>query len=91
MHPLLSDPWVAAEIEAAVAPFVGRLPASEVAWMREQLAEVLASDEAAARLLRGAHPRAGDASGEVVAPVALDEPEGEDGERPASRAGSGRS
>lgn len=65
MHPLLDDPWIAAQIEAAVAPYVGRLSAGEVAFMRDQLAETLASDERAARLLRRARPVAVNESGEV--------------------------
>lgn len=60
----LDDPWIAAQIDAAVAPYVNRLPAHEVAWMREQLAEVLLHDEEAIRLLRRAHPREVDESGE---------------------------
>jgi hypothetical protein len=65
VHPLLADPWVAAQVEAAVAPYLGRLPAGEVAWMRDQLAETLATDEKAARLLRRAKPPVIDQSGEV--------------------------
>ncbi|WP_437679390.1 hypothetical protein [Sorangium sp. So ce131] len=61
---LLDDPWIAAQVDAAVAPYVNRLPAHEVAWMREQLAEVLQHDEEAMRLLRRAHPREVDESGE---------------------------
>ncbi|WP_437579144.1 hypothetical protein [Sorangium sp. So ce887] len=60
----LDDPWIAAQVDAAVAPYVGRLPAQEVAWMREQLAEVLLHDEEAIRLLRRAQPREVDESGE---------------------------
>ena len=65
MHPLLADPWIAAQVDAAVAPYVGRLPDDEVAWMREQLAETLASDEHAAKLLRRARPVIVDRSGAV--------------------------
>jgi len=65
MHPLLADPWIAAQVEAAVAPYVGRLPAGELAWMREQLAETLATDERAAHLLKRARPVTVDESGEV--------------------------
>ena len=65
MHPLLADPWIAAQVDAAVAPYVGRLPAAEVAWMRDQLAETLASDERAAKLLRRARPTVVEQSGEV--------------------------
>lgn len=61
---LLDDPWIAAQVDAAVAPYVGRLPAHEIAWMREQLAEVLLHDEEASRLLRRAHPREVEESGE---------------------------
>ncbi len=70
MHALLADPWVAAEIDAALEPYAGRLPPEELAWMRDQLAETLASDGAAARLLRRAHPRVVDESGEV--PIGAD-------------------
>jgi hypothetical protein len=65
MHPLLADPWIAAQVEAAVAPYVGRLPASQLSWMRDQLAETLATDERGARLLRRARPVTVDESGEV--------------------------
>ena len=74
MHPLLADPWVAAQVDAAVAPYIGRLPAGEVAWMRDQLAETLSTDDRAAKLLRRAKPMVVDRSGEVrrggeVAPI----------------------
>lgn len=65
MHPLLDDPWIAAQIEAVVAPYVSRLSAGEVAFMRDQLAETLASDERAARLLRRGRPVMVNESGEV--------------------------
>lgn len=65
MHPLLADPWIAAKIEAAVAPYAGRLPPEELAWMRDQLAETLSSDERAAKLLRRVRPPELLESGEV--------------------------
>jgi hypothetical protein len=65
MHPLLADPWIAARVDAAVAPYVGRLSAGEIAWMREQLAETLSADPAAAKLLHRAKPAEIDESGEV--------------------------
>ena len=65
MHPLLADPWIAAQIEAAVAPYVGRLPENEVAWMREQLADTLATDERAVKLAGRARPAQVEQSGEV--------------------------
>ncbi len=65
MHPLLEDPWIAAQIEAAIAPYAGRLSEEELAWMRDQLAETMASDEKAALLLRRARPVMISESGEV--------------------------
>jgi hypothetical protein len=60
----LDDPWIAAQVDAALSPYIGRLPAHEVAWMREQLVEVLQHDEAAVRLVRRAQTRQVDQSGE---------------------------
>jgi hypothetical protein len=65
VHPLLADPWISAQVDAAVAPYVGRLPAREVAWMRDQLAETLASDPRAAKLLHRSRPTIVEESGEV--------------------------
>jgi hypothetical protein len=66
MQLLASDPWIAAQIDEVVAPYVGRLPARDVAWIRDQLAETLIADEHAARLLKAAHPRDNvDESGEI--------------------------
>lgn len=65
MRLLLSDPWIAAQIDEIVAPYVGRLPARDVAWIREQLADTLAADDRAAALLNAALPRVVDESGEV--------------------------
>jgi hypothetical protein len=66
VHPLLSDPWIAAQVDAAVAPYRRRLPPSEVEWMRDQLAETLSSDERAQKLLRRVRAGVVDESGEVV-------------------------
>ena len=66
VHPLLSDPWIASQVDAAVEPYLRRLPPSEVDWMRDQLAETLASDERAQKLLRRVRAAVGDKSGEVV-------------------------
>jgi hypothetical protein len=66
VHPLLADPWIAERVEAAVAPYAGRLSPGEISWMRDQLAEVLASDEKAKQLLRRARPVVVEQSGEVV-------------------------
>ena len=61
----LEDPWIAARIEAAVAPYVGRVSAEELAWMKEQMAASLVEHEKAAKLLRRARPAVVDESGEV--------------------------
>jgi hypothetical protein len=74
MHHLLSDPWVAAQIDAAVAPFRGRLPAAELEFVREQLAEILDSDERASRLLARVRPRSVEESGETLLGGAVDGP-----------------
>jgi len=63
MHTLLDDPWVAAQVDAAIAPYVGKLSETDLAWMRDQLAETLAEDAYAASLVRRAHPRVSDQSG----------------------------
>lgn len=59
---------MAAEIDRALAPYAGRLRPSELAWMRDQMAETLATDAHAARALRDARPRVVERSGDV--PVA---------------------
>jgi hypothetical protein len=59
------DPWLTEQIDAAVAPYQGRLSEREIAWMRQQLAEVLAGDANASKLARRARPITVDESGEV--------------------------
>lgn len=72
MQGLSADAWIQAQIDAAVAPYVGRLPAAEIAWMRERLAETLATEPRAKDLAARARPRpVVDESGEVrVGPAA---------------------
>ncbi|MDI1444409.1 hypothetical protein [Polyangium sp. 6x1] len=65
MHPLLANPWVAARIDAAVAPYRGLLPSEDLDFLRDELAEGLATDEHAARVLRRAAPRHVEESGEA--------------------------
>jgi hypothetical protein len=65
MHPLLEDPWIAARIDEALAPYAGRLAEGEIAWMRDQLAETLVADDHAARLAHRARPVQVERSGEV--------------------------
>lgn len=54
----VDHPWVQAELDAAIAPYKGRIPDEELAWMREQLASALAMETRGADLLRRAVPRA---------------------------------
>jgi hypothetical protein len=65
MHPLLADPWVAARIDAAVSPYRALLSKDDLAFLREELAERLSSDERAALELRRARPRHVEQSGEA--------------------------
>lgn len=56
--------YAEAEIDAALAPYQGRLSADELAWMRATLATGIAGG-AMARLARAAYPREVDESGEI--------------------------
>jgi hypothetical protein len=74
MHRLLADPWVASQIDAAVAPYRRVWTEEEVAIFREQMAETLATNPAAIAALRDAHPGIVDESGEArVVPDDRDE------------------
>jgi hypothetical protein len=79
MHPLLKDPWVAAQIDAATAPYRRLWTEDELQAFREQMAETLASHPEAARLLRLAHPGLVDQSAEV--PIDDDAASGVNGRR----------
>lgn len=74
MHGLDTDPWIEAQIDAAVAPYAGRLPAEEIAWMRERLAEALATERLGQELVRRARPRVVERSGEVATGGAAEAP-----------------
>lgn len=65
MHPLLADAWVAAQIDAAVAPYRDIWPAEAVAAFREEMALTLATHPAARRLLAEARPQQVEPSGEM--------------------------
>lgn len=65
MHPLLADPWVAAQIDAAVAPYRKLWPPEAIEAFREEMATTLATHPTAARLLKEVRPTAVDPSGEV--------------------------
>ena len=75
MHVLLDDPWIKARIEAAVAPYRNLVSPDDLAFMRDELAEMLVRDERAARMLRRARPREDiDASGEAFIGGLVDAP-----------------
>lgn len=69
MHPLLSDPWVAAEIDAALEPHRHALTPEQIEAFREKMAWTFANHPAAQRILERHRPH--DRSGERVKPGAL--------------------
>ncbi|MDC0741514.1 hypothetical protein [Polyangium mundeleinium] len=93
MHPLLADPWVASRIDAAVAPYRDLLAREDLEFLRNELAERLATDEHAARLLRRAAPRHVEQSGEAFVGAAFEPDEAPEVRRASGvrsrRAGSG--
>lgn len=77
-----ADPWLLAQIEAAVAPYLGRVPETDIAWMRERLAEAIATDPRAIDLVKRARPRAAvERSGETRCEPIAEAPRG----KPAGR------
>lgn len=77
-----ADPWVLAQIEAAVAPYVGRMPEPDIAWMRARLAEAIATDPRAIDLVKRARPRAAvERSGETRCEAIVEEPRREPARR----------
>ncbi len=71
-HPLLSDAFVSELIADATAPFDARLLPEETAWLKDQLAVLLVDDPEIAAMLKGAHPRNIDSSGER-GPLGIDD------------------
>jgi len=67
-HPLLDDPFVALEIDQALAPYAEHLDAEQLEWARDQLAALLTDDSDGRALLDAAHPRQVDESGERLRP-----------------------
>lgn len=59
------DPWVAEQIDAALAPHAARLSAEELEWMRARLVDATRDDEALAQAIRGAVVREPDESGSL--------------------------
>lgn len=56
MHSLLADPWVAAQIDAAIAPYRELWPPEAVTAFREEMAATLALHPMASRLFHEAAP-----------------------------------
>ena len=65
MSSLLSDPWVAAQIDAAVAPYRKLWPPEAVEAFREEMARTLETHPTMSRLLRETRPEVVESSGEV--------------------------
>jgi len=86
MHRLLADPWVAAQIDDAVAPYRRVWTEEEITIFREQMAETLATNPTAIAALRDAHPGIVDESGEARVVPDDDDEAGHDG-RPLRSAG----
>jgi hypothetical protein len=59
------DPWVAEQVDAALAPYRDRLGTEELAWMRERLIEATREDPELSRVVRGAVVREVDESGSL--------------------------
>ena len=51
------EPWLSEMIEEGLAPHRGVVSDEELAWMREEMIERLATDPELARLARDARPR----------------------------------
>jgi hypothetical protein len=80
MHPLLlEDAWVRDEVERVVAPYAGSLSAENLAWIRDQVADRLATEPSMARLLRRAHPAPVDRSNQI--PTGYGAPKGSVGKK----------
>lgn len=85
-HPLLSDPWVAAKIDAAVQKHGSRWTKEQVEAFREQMAWTLATHPRAVRMLEIARPSVVERSGERVTGGAV-EPAGDSSHAPGRKAG----
>ncbi len=70
MHPLLKDPWVAAQIDAALEKHRHALTPRQLDAFREKMAWTFANHPAAQRILEKARPAIPDQSGERVKPGA---------------------
>ncbi len=59
------EAFLAAQVEAAVAPYVGKLSPADLSWMRERMLESIREDPDMRMLAQAARPRVADQSGEV--------------------------
>jgi hypothetical protein len=84
MHPYLSDPWIAEQIDAAIAPYRGKWTERQIEAFREKMAWTLASHPTARRLLAREHRPNIDQSGELLRDGIAG------GEEGAARGGAGR-
>lgn len=62
-HPLLNDPFLAAEISRATAIYGELISGEDLLWLREQLAQLIVEEPTARQLFEAAHPRDIDRSG----------------------------
>lgn len=70
-------PWLADMVDAAVAPYRGRVSDEDLAWMREELAARLVDDPELSRLADDARDRGPvDESGKILRRDVLDGLEG---------------
>lgn len=65
MRSLLEDPWVAAQVDAAVAPYQKVWPPYAVEAFRQEVAATIAANSGLSVLVREANPNAVYSSGEV--------------------------
>lgn len=84
MHPLLEDPWVAAQIDAAVDKHRHALTERQIQAFRERMACTFANNPFAMRVLEQARAAVPDRSGERVRNGAEveEEPAKASGEKP---------
>ena len=67
-HPFLSEPFLAEEIDRAIASVAHLLGPDDIEWLREALATELVEDGELQELLAKAYPRRIDVSGERLVP-----------------------
>jgi hypothetical protein len=62
---LHDDPWIAQEIRKAVEPWAHLLRPEEIAHIEEVMLESFVNDPHASKVLRRAHPKVSEQSGQV--------------------------